>query len=178
MQEKFTLKNYPGSMEPAKQPMGRVHMDLYSSSITSTDGCDYSVKFTDTNSGHKLCIEETGKIVISNQVKFDENLYSNWNSDMVSQHVYDIQITEMDMMSLDTGGEEWIKFTPETDLNGFEKIHSGGSSDFYTLRSISDPRVHMEVKREEFFKSLLNKRADELLTSAWIYGQGGQVGMG
>ncbi len=70
---------------------------------------------TDFNiSGYKLYIEETGKILISNQVKFDENLYPYRNRDMVSQHLHDITI-----------------------------------------------------------KSLLNKRADELLTGC--YGQGGPV---
>jgi hypothetical protein len=39
----------------------------------------------------------------------------------------------------------------------------------YILCFISDPRVQMAVKRDEFFKSLLNKRADELLTGARIF---------
>jgi hypothetical protein len=72
-------------------------------------------------------------------------------------------------MSLDTGGKNWIHFTQEIDLGGFEKFHSGCSSDSYILRLISDSKVHMEVKREEFFKSLLNKRVDELLTGARVF---------
>ncbi len=38
-------------------------------------------------SGYKLYIEGTGKIQISNQVRFDEYLYPYWNSEMVSQHL-------------------------------------------------------------------------------------------
>jgi hypothetical protein len=126
---------------------------------------------TDCNtSEYKLYIEETGKILISNQgyqVKFDENLYPSQNSYIVSQYLHDI--TVVDVMSLDTGEYNWIHFTPKIDLGGFEKIHSGGSSDSYILHSISGPKVHMGVKREEFFKSLLNKRADELLTGARVF---------
>ena len=65
---------------------------------------------------------------------------------MVSQHLNDI--TVVDVMSLDTGDYEWIHFTPEIDLGGFEKIHSGASSDSYILRSTSDPRIHMGVKKD------------------------------
>jgi hypothetical protein len=72
-------------------------------------------------------------------------------------------------MSLDTGDYEWIHFTPEIGLGEFEKIHSGASGDSYILRSTSNPRIHMGVKKEEFFRSLLNKRADEILTSARVF---------
>ncbi len=92
---------------------------------------------TDGNaSGYKLYIEKTSKILISNQVKFDENLYPCRNCDMVSssQNLHDT--TEMDMMSLNTGEYKWINFTQEIDLSGLEKIHTGGSSDSYILRSI------------------------------------------
>ncbi len=91
---------------------------------------------TDCNtSGYKFYIEETGKILISNQVKFDENsFYSSYrNHNMVSQHLHDI--TEMDTISLDTWEYKWIHFTQDIDLSGFEKIYSVGSSDSYILRS-------------------------------------------
>ncbi len=61
---------------------------------------------TDCNrdtSVYKLYIEKTGKILISNQAQFDENLYPYRNRDMVLQHLHDM--TEMmDVMSLDTWG--------------------------------------------------------------------------
>ncbi len=47
-------------------------------------------------------------------------LYPYRNSEMVSQHLNDI--TVVDVMSLDTGNNEWIHFTPEIDLGEFEKI--------------------------------------------------------
>ncbi len=79
---------------------------------------------TDCNtSGYKLYIKGTNKILISNQVSFDENLYPYRNSEMVSQHLNDI--TVVNVMSLNTGNYEWIHFTQEIDLGGFEKIHSG-----------------------------------------------------
>jgi hypothetical protein len=50
---KRTLENYPGSMDPASQLLGRVHMDLYSSFITSIEGCNHAIIFTDSNSGKR-----------------------------------------------------------------------------------------------------------------------------
>ncbi len=38
------------SMEPASQPLGRVHMDLYSSSIKLIEGYNHSIKLTEGNS--------------------------------------------------------------------------------------------------------------------------------
>jgi hypothetical protein len=103
-------------------------------------------------SGYKLYIEGTGKILISNQVKFNENIYPyrNLNSEMVSQHLNDITVvTVVDVMSrsLDTGDYEWIHFTPAIDLGGFEKIHSGAWSDSYILRSTSDQVFIWESRR-------------------------------
>ncbi len=72
-------------------------------------------------------------------------------------------------MSLNTGEYNGIHFTQEIDLSGFENIHSGGSSDTYILCSISDPKDHTGVKREEFFKSLLNKHVDKLLAGAHVF---------
>ncbi len=75
---------------------------------------------TDCNtSGYKLYIEGTGKILISNQVRFDENLYPYRNTKMVSQHLNDIMV--VDVMSLDTENYEWIHFTPEIDLGDLKR---------------------------------------------------------
>ncbi len=119
---------------------------------------------TDCNtSEYTLLIEGTTKIVILNQVKFDENLYQYRSCNMIEQNLGDI--AELDVITRDHGDWKWIKFTPEINLNDFEKIHSGGSSDSYILRwvrSIANPKVYMGVKCEEFFQSLLSKRADEL----------------
>ena len=60
----------------------------------------------------------------------------------------------------------WIIYDSSVELNDFEKVHSGGSSDSYILLSLADPNLYMGVKREDFFKSLLSKRTDELLFSA------------
>ena len=60
----------------------------------------------------------------------------------------------------------WINYDASFDRNDFEKVHSGGSSDSYILRSLVDPDLYMGLKREDFFKSLVSKRTDELLFSA------------
>ena len=41
---KSTLENYPGSKEPDPRPMALVHMDLYSSSVTSIEGYNHAIK--------------------------------------------------------------------------------------------------------------------------------------
>ncbi len=80
---------------------------------------------TDSNtSEYKLLIEGTNKMVILNQVKFDENLYLYRNHNMVKQNLSDI--AELDIITLDY---EWIKFTPNINLKNFEKVHFWGSSD-------------------------------------------------
>ena len=66
-------------------------------------------------------------------------------------------------MSLDRGDLKWMNYDTSVNLNGFEKVHSGGSSDSYILRSTSDPDLYMGIRREDFFQSLLSKRSDELL---------------
>ncbi len=75
-------------------------------------------------------------------------------------------ITETDVVSLHRGDMKWVNYDSSIDLNVFEQVHSGGSSDSFILRSMSDPYLYMGIKRELFFKSLLSKRTDELLFSA------------
>ncbi len=57
--------------------------------------------FFTTLAGTISALREQVRFMISNQVRFDENLYPYLNSEMVSQHLNDI--TVVDVMSLDTG---------------------------------------------------------------------------
>ncbi len=79
-------------------------------------------------------------------------------------------IVELEIITQDNVEFEWIKYTPETNLNDFEKINSSGSSDTYIIRSIADPKVHMGVKREEFVQSVFFKRNEKLMSAP---GRGG-----
>ncbi len=55
---------------------------------------------TDCNtSGYKLLIVETGKILISNQVRFDETFFPRRNQQMIHDHLSNI--TVIDVVSLD-----------------------------------------------------------------------------
>ena len=83
---------------------------------------------------------------------------------MIDDHL--TNLADIDVVSLDRGGMRWINYESSVDLNDFEKVHSCGSSDSYILWSLADPNLYMGVKREDFFKSLLSKRTDELLFSA------------
>ncbi len=46
---KSTLENYPGLLEPAQRPLERVHMDMCSSSVTSTEGYNHELILTDSH---------------------------------------------------------------------------------------------------------------------------------
>ena len=50
---KSTLEDYPDLIEPANQPLARVNMDLYSSSVTSIEGYNYALLFTDSFSEYR-----------------------------------------------------------------------------------------------------------------------------
>ena len=50
---KSTLEDYPDLIEPANQPLTRVNMELYSSSVTSIEGYNYALLFTDSFSEYR-----------------------------------------------------------------------------------------------------------------------------
>ena len=100
----------------------------------------------------------------SNQGKFDELVYLYRNQNMIDKHIDDL--SNIDVLTLDQGGITWVNYSEDMDLNQNEKVHSGGSSDSYILRSKLDPQMYMGIRREDFFKSLLHKRADDLLVKA------------
>ena len=102
--------------------------------------------------------------MISNEARFDESFFPRRNRQMIDNHL--TNLADIDVVSLDRGGMRWIIYDSLVDLNDFEKVHSGGSSDSYILLSLADPNLYMGVKREDFFKSLLSKRTNELLFSA------------
>ena len=83
---------------------------------------------------------------------------------MVGEHLDDLM--QFDILTPEPGQYQWIQFNEDINLNDFEKIHSGGSSDSYILQSLVHPNVCMRVKREDFFRSLLAKQSDELLINA------------
>ena len=105
---------------------------------------------TDCNtSKYRLWIEEKGKVLISNEVRFNEGLFPRRNRQMIDDHL--TNLADIDVVSLDRGGMRQVTFDSLVDLNDFEKVHSGGSSDSYFLRSLSDPNLYMGVRREDLF---------------------------
>ncbi len=83
-------------------------------------------------------------MITSNQGWFDEEvmgMYPYRNRDMIDKSID--HLSNVDVLTFDQGGIEWIKYSADMDLNDFEKVHSGGSSDSYTLRSKSSPQMYM-----------------------------------
>ena len=46
---------------------------------------------------------------------------------MIDDHL--TNLADIDVVRLDNGGKKWINYDSSVDLNDFEKVHSGGSSD-------------------------------------------------
>ena len=84
---------------------------------------------------------------------------TGFNRQMIDDHL--TNLADIDVVRLDNGDMKWINYDSSVDLNDFEKVHSGGSSDSYILRSLADPNLYRGVRREDFFKSLLSKRTDK-----------------
>jgi hypothetical protein len=59
----------------------------------------------------------------------------------------------------------WIDFTPEINLDQYEKVHAG-NGEHYILRSKTEQDVYMKVSRDAFFLSLLHRNSNELLSKA------------
>ena len=64
---------------------------------------------TDCNtSGCKLLVEETGKVLISNEVRFNESFFPRRNRQMTDDHL--TNLAYVDVVSLDRGGMRWINY--------------------------------------------------------------------
>ena len=50
---------------------------------------------------------------------------------MIDNHIDDVP--NIDVLTLDQGGITWVNYSEDMDLNQYEKVHSGGSSDSYIL---------------------------------------------
>ncbi len=59
----------------------------------------------------------------------------------------------------------WIDFTPEINLDQYEKVHVG-NGEHYILLSKLEQDVYIKDSREAFFQSLLQRNSDELLSKA------------
>ena len=76
---------------------------------------------------HKLLVEETAKVLISNKVRFNESFFPRRNRQMIDDHL--TNLADIDVVRLDNGSMKWINCNSLVDPNEFEKVHSGGSSD-------------------------------------------------
>ncbi len=94
-------------MDPAPQLLGRVHMDLFSSSITSIEGYNHAIIFTDSNSGMRWQYEMKTK---------DETLdmAKRWFAEIADVRIH----CPLIMVVRDNSGENTSK-----ELNDFFKSH-------------------------------------------------------
>ena len=100
-------------------------------------------------SGYKFLVDGTGKILVSNQGKFDEDLFPYHNRKMIDNHIDNLM--SVDNLTTEPEHYQFVQFGPDINLNKFEKICSGESSDSYILSSLANPNICVRVKREELF---------------------------
>jgi hypothetical protein len=122
--------------------------------------------FTSDMSCRKFWVPSTGQFVYTNQAKYDEDWFPYRNKEIIEGRL--AEDSDMDILSQEIPEVKWIQYTSDIDLMDFEKVHigeSGGDRD-YVLLSIAQPDKYMNMDREQFFKSLLDKHSDELLRKA------------
>jgi hypothetical protein len=51
---KATLKDFPKAKRPINKPLYQVHMDSFSSSVTSIEGYNHVLVFVETATGYRL----------------------------------------------------------------------------------------------------------------------------
>ncbi len=71
----------------------------------------------------------------------------------------------LEILSVDKLLTRWIDFTPEINLDQYEKVHVR-NGEHYKLRSETEQDVFMKVSREAFFQSLLQRNSNEVLSKA------------
>jgi hypothetical protein len=64
------------------------------------------------------------------------------------------EVNNLEILSVDKLPTRWIDFTPEINLDLYEKVHVG-NGEHCILRSKTEQYVYMKVSREAFFQSLL-----------------------
>ncbi len=69
----------------------------------------------------------------------------------------------IEILSVDKLPTRWIDFRPEINLDQYETVHVG-NGEHYILRSKTEQDVYMEMSREAFFQSLLQRNSNELLS--------------
>jgi hypothetical protein len=92
-------------------------------------------------SGYKFCIPLSGKCIVSNQARFDEESFADRNQDMISGKLEEITISKFRPMNSSRQGG----------LISLQQVHVG-NGEHYILRSKSEQDVYMKVSREAFFQ--------------------------
>ncbi len=101
---------------------------------------------TDCNTrGYKLLVEETCKILISNQVRFDETLFPSPYSSKILVDAHLINIAKLGMLDIVTGDQgetEWVKYEQSINLNDYKKyILEDRQTPTYSDQSMTRTRI-------------------------------------
>jgi hypothetical protein len=107
-------------------------------------------------SAYKFNIPSSGKCIVSNQARLDEESFPYRNQDMIRGKLD--EDNNLEILSVGKLPTRWIDFTLEINLDQYEEGHVG-NGEHYILRSKTEQEVYMNVSREAFFQSLLQRNS-------------------
>ena len=76
-------------------------------------------------SAYKFCIPSTGKLINSNQAKFDEDMHPYRNQEMIADKL--AEDNNVDILSELKKDVKWIDYNETINLNEFEEVHTSTS---------------------------------------------------
>ena len=108
-----------------------------------------------STSGYKLFIPETGKILVSNQVKFDERFFPYRKQKVLDQDKQD-EITNI--LHRVPSTSTWIPYDKSLPPNMYEKVHYDSQSDVLILRLTNSKDTYSKTTHLQYLKDILDRQ--------------------
>jgi hypothetical protein len=103
-------------------------------------------------SSYKVLIKETGQILTSNQLEFDEGFFPYRKEELVAK-LGDMD-EEIDILYRASAPIRWLEYDPSLPLATFKKVDMGSGRQLI-LQSPTDSNAYLKIDQETFFKNLL-----------------------
>jgi hypothetical protein len=93
-------------------------------------------------SAYKFYFSSSGKCIASNQARFDEESFPYKIQDMISGKLD--ENNNLKILSADKRHTRWIDFTPEINMDQYEKVHVGNGKHYTIWINMRKYRLEME----------------------------------
>ena len=111
---------------------------------------------TDLNtSGYKLFIPETGKTIVSNQVKFDERSFPYRKQKVLDQDKQD-ELTNI--LHRVPSSSNWVPYDKSLPSTMYEKVHYDTQSDVLILRLTNAENTYAKTTHIQYLKDILDRQ--------------------